>query len=158
MSRGGARIRSGPPPDEYSGRSFRRGFGLRPLDPSGYSGEAPPFPLSSPTARESAVWEEAWATPQACVWAEERWRWRTVATWVRWSVRMEDPDASAALGAVVARLADDIGMTSAGLKFNGWKIAEPQPALPSPSQGDPAVADIDAWLRGASARDRFAPR
>ena len=44
--------------------------------------------------------------------------------WVRWSVRMEDVEAGAALGNVVVRLADQIGMTPAGLKENGWKIAD----------------------------------
>jgi hypothetical protein len=43
--------------------------------------------------------------------------------WVRWSVRMEEPNAGASLGNVVVRLADQIGMTPAGLKDNGWRIA-----------------------------------
>jgi hypothetical protein len=69
------------------------------------------------------VWAEAWSTPQAAAWAVEPWRWRAVAMWVRWSVRMEAEDASAALGNVVIRYADQIGLTPAGLKENGWKIA-----------------------------------
>jgi hypothetical protein len=123
MARGGARNRSGPQPDENSLKSATRGVVFTALPAEGYTGPAPEFPLPSMTAREGQVWEQAWKTPQAAAWAMQPWRWRTVAMWVRWSVRMEDPDASAALGNVVVRFADQIGMTPAGLKENGWKIA-----------------------------------
>jgi hypothetical protein len=43
--------------------------------------------------------------------------------YVRWSVRMEDAEANAALVSQVIRLGDQIGMTPAGLKENGWQIA-----------------------------------
>lgn len=123
MSRGGARNRSGPQPDPNSARSDQRGYKLAALPAVGYDGEVPEWPLQIQSAREAEVWEEAWATPQACAWSTQWWRHRTVAMWVRWSVRMEDPEAPAALGNVVVRLADQIGMTPAGLKENGWAIA-----------------------------------
>ena len=124
MARGGARNRSGPQPDENSGRSDARDYKLTALPPEGFDGEAPGFPLPNMTDREAEVWAEAWTTPQACAWSLEPWRWRKVALWVRWSVRMEADDASAALGNVVVRFEDQIGLTPAGLKENGWKIAE----------------------------------
>jgi hypothetical protein len=124
MGHGGARNRSGPKPDEKSGRSERRGVVFTALPAGGFEGEIPDFPLPDALTREIAVWEEAWRTPQAAAWSVESWRWRAVAMWVRWSVRMEAEDASAALGQVVTRYADQIGMTPAGLKENGWKIAE----------------------------------
>lgn len=80
--------------------------------------------MPAPTDRELEVWAEAWRTPQAAAWSVQSWRWRAVAMWVRWSVRMEAEDASAALGNVVIRYADQIGLTPAGMKENGWKIAE----------------------------------
>lgn len=123
MTRGGARNRSGPQPDPSSGRSERRQVVLTALPAEGYDGPAPEFPLPAPAARELEVWEQAWGTPQAAAWSIEPWRHRTVAMWVRWSVRMEADDASAALGNVVVRFADQIGLTPAGLKENGWKIA-----------------------------------
>ncbi len=136
MARGGARNRSGPRPDENSLTSAARGVVLTALPPAGFDGEIPAFPLPRPKARERAVWEEVWRTPQACAWAAQPWRHRTVAMWVRWSVRMEAPDAPAALGNVVVRLADQIGLTPAGLKENGWKIApDDQAAAPSPASG-----------------------
>ena len=123
MGRGGARNRSGPQPDENSLKSARIGYSLTALPAQGYDGEIPEFPLPGLTTREGEVWLTAWRTPQAAAWSLEPWRLTTIAMWVRWSVRMEDPEASSALGNVVVRLADQVGMTPAGLKENGWKIA-----------------------------------
>lgn len=150
MTRGGSRNRSGPQPDPTSGRSDRRGFSLTALSPEGYSGEVPNFPLPLATDREVELWAWAWSTPQACAWSLEPWRWYTIAEWVRWSVKAEADDASAAVIAAKIRLADQIGMTPAGLKENGWKIAEPKPveAVPDPVA---SVTDIKSRLPRGSA-------
>ncbi len=121
MAQGGARNRSGPSVDPGSGRSDRRGLVLTSLQP--YVGEAPEFPLPDVSVRELEVWVEAWRSPQASAWAVELWRHRTVALWVRWSVRVEDPECGAGLVAQAIRLADQVGMTPAGLKENGWRVA-----------------------------------
>ena len=125
MARGGARNRSGPPPSEESGRSDQRGYSLTALPAEGFGGEAPEFPLPAPTTRELDVWTQAWTTPQACAWSmpSEAWRVRTVAMWVRLSVRCEAEDAGAALLGQLHRFADQIGMTTAGLAEMGWKVA-----------------------------------
>lgn len=143
MTRGGSRNRSGPQPVEGSRTSERKGFSLTALPPAGYDGEIPDFPLPDALSRELEVWKEAWSTPQACAWIDEPWRHRTVAMWVRWSVRMEADDASAALGNVVVRFADQIGLTPAGLKENGWKIADPAPveAVPDPVASVTSIKD-----------------
>jgi len=146
MARGGARNRSGPQPDENSLKTATKGVVFTALPAEGYDGEAPHFPLDDLTDRESVVWEQAWRTPQAAAWSMQRWRWRTVALWVRWSVRMEHPEASAALGNVVVRFADQIGMTPAGLKENGWKIATDEVAERRQQQATPGRT---------SSRDRF---
>ncbi len=139
MARGGPRNRAGRPFEEHSGRSERHGIVLTALPAGGYRGLVPEFPLPSASDHELDVWAQAWRTPQAVAWSTQPWRWRTVAMWVRWSVRMEDPKASAGLGQVVMRLADQIGLTPAGLKENGWKIAEPAPETASP----PRVSALD---------------
>ena len=125
MSSGGARNRSGPPPSEGSGRSDARGYSLTALPAEGYAGDVPDFPLPQVSSREFEVWEQAWRTPQACAWSmpSEAWRVRSVAMWVRLSVRAEDPEAGAALYAQLHRFADQIGMTTAGLAEMGWKVA-----------------------------------
>ena len=50
-------------------------------------------------------------------------RGRTVAMWVRLSVRCEDPGAPASLLAQLHRFADQVGLTTAGLAEMGWKVA-----------------------------------
>ena len=124
MASGGARNRSGPRPVEGSGRSEARGFSLTAL-PSSYSGPVPEWPLPEPSDRELVVWGEAWRLPQAAAWSlpSEAWRARTVAMWVRLSVRCEDPGAPASLLAQLHRFADQVGLTTAGLAEMGWKVA-----------------------------------
>ena len=147
MTKGGARNRSGPQKDPTSGRSDRLGVKLTALPAEGFRGEVPEFPLMKVTVfdeyyedkqrvkvpdegatesrweREVELWEWAWSTPQACAWANERWRWHSVAMWVRTSALCESADATAADKNSLHRFADQIGMTPAGLKENGWAIA-----------------------------------
>lgn len=125
MAHGGARNRSGPNADLNSSRSDYRGYSLTALPAEGFDGAVPVFPLPDPSERESALWEWAWRTPQAAAWSmpSERWRARTVALWVRLSVRCEEPDVPASLLGQLHRFADQIGMTTAGLAEMGWRVA-----------------------------------
>lgn len=122
MAGGGARNRSGPRPDPMSGASARKGLSYRTLDAAGYQGDAPEFPLPDQLAREAEVWAEVWRTPQAIAWATESWRWRIVAMYVRVAVACESPEVTAASLAQVHRFADQVGLTPAGLKENGWQV------------------------------------
>lgn len=155
MTRGGGRNRSGPQADPSSARSERRGFKLTALPAEGYQEEAPEFPLpqrevfkketdaegvtsmvfdkaatAKVAAREAALWAWAWTTPQACAWSmpSESWRLHTVAMWVRVHVLCEGSDATAADKGSLHRFADQIGMTPAGLRENGWAVAQDQVA------------------------------
>lgn len=148
MARGGARNRSGPPADPNSGRSERRGIKLSALPSEGYSGEAPDFPLPKMLRyrwefedkrrfqvldddatkmyreRELDVWSEIWAAPQGAAWATQPWRWSVVAEFCRLKTIVEgEPDANASLVSQLHRYRDQIGLTPAGLKENGWAIA-----------------------------------
>lgn len=153
MTRGGARNRSGPTTDPNSGRSDRRGYTLTALPAEGYQGPAPDFPLPSPTDRELEVWSATWTTPQACAWSlsSERWRIRTVAMWVRLSVRCEESDAPASLLAQLHRFADQIGMTTAGLAEMGWRVAVDETAE---RRADKEAGESDP-ARPGSSRDRM---
>lgn len=157
MAHGGARNRSGPAADPDSARSDRRSYKLTALPAEGFKGDAPEFPLPDPSDRESAVWAAAWRSPQACAWSlpSESWRQRTVALWVRTSVRCEDPEAPASLLAGLHRFADQIGMTTAGLAEMGWRVAvdeladkrddDVQPKAPSSSRSRlKAVPSVEA--------------
>ena len=145
MARGGARNRSGPKPDEKSGRSDARGYSLTALPAQGYDGQAPDFPLPNATDRELAVWAQVWTTPQACAWSlpSEAWRVPTVAMWVRVRVRCEEPDAGAALLGQLHRFADQIGMTTAGLAEMGWKVAVDETAAKRNETPPPAEQQSD---------------
>jgi hypothetical protein len=123
MPRGGARNRSGPQADPSSERSEQRGLQFRLLPREGFTGRVPAFPLPKPTPRERVVWREMWRTPQAAMWNVERWRMRTVGMYCRWTVRAEAPDATAATMTQTQRLGDQLGLTPAGLKENGWRLA-----------------------------------
>lgn len=146
MPKGGARNRSGPRPDENSGRSDARGVVFTALPAEGYKGEPPTFPLPQPTDREFELWASVWRTPQAVAWSVQPWRHYVVGQWVRWSVRAEARDATAAVVAAVIRFADQIGMTPAGLKENGWKVAVDETAAKRTAKAAP---------RRASARQRM---
>lgn len=146
MPSGGARNRSGPPPDPSSGRSDRRGLTLTALPAQGYRDEAPEFPLPGATDRELEVWTLLWRTPQACAWARQSWRWLNLADLVRLQVRGEARDASVAIATAVRQLRADFGLTPAGLIENGWAIAPDETA---------AKRAEKAPARKASSRDRM---
>lgn len=129
MPRGGARNRSGPPPDPNSGRSDRRGFKLTALPSEGFEGDPPDFPLPDASKRELDVWDALWATPQACAWSMQEWRWDQVADLVRLQVRAEAHDAPVNIATVVRQMRADLGLTPAGLKENGWAIAADEVAV-----------------------------
>lgn len=175
MASGGARNRSGPPPQEGSASSERRGYTLTALPAEGYQGEIPEFPLPKMPIRqwvqedkrrwqeidedsteafrerELQVWAEAWRSPQACAWSlpSEMWRIRTIALWVRLSVRCEDAEIGAAHLAQLHRFADQIGMTTAGLAEMGWKVAVDEVAEKAASRTAPAKPQ-ERRLRAAS--------
>lgn len=168
MTRGGSRNRSGPAPDPNSARSDSRGFKLTALPNGGYDGLPPEFPLSKRRVmrweqedkrryqvldedateivadREAELWEWAWRTPQACAWSMEPWRWQAVAMWVRTFVICESDEATAADKGSIHRFADQIGLTPAGLKENGWAIAADEVAAKRTEKVEPASGDKPA--------------
>lgn len=149
MGSGGARNRSGPAPDPRSGRSDRRGLVFTALPAAGWDGPVPAFPLPTRLVtrqvsdgpdrwvetdesatrrfaeRELELWEKMWRTPQAAAWAQpsEAWRLHSIAMWVRTAVICEGFEATAADKNSLHRFADQIGLTPAGLRENGWAVA-----------------------------------
>lgn len=170
----GGHARSGPPKDPNSLKSQKLGVVFTALPSEGYLGEVPEFPLpkrlvwnewvegsgrdrtkrrerddgatDSVHDRELTLWAWAWSTPQACAWAVEPWRWHSVAMWVRTFVICEGSEATAADKGSLHRFADDIGLSPAGLKGNGWEIARDETA---------AKRDGDKPAAQPSSRDRF---
>jgi hypothetical protein len=174
----GGHANSGPPPDPNSLKSARRGLTYVALPAAGYDGEIPPYPLPKVPVydiyfedkkrvkeldedatkdrfeRELELWAWAWRTPQAAMWAAEPWRQHPVALWVRTAAICEGSDATAADKNSLHRFADQIGLTPAGLAFNGWKIAADQlaekRAEKAPAPSAPSARDRMKALRGAA--------
>lgn len=123
MTSGGARNRSGPQADPNSERSQQRGLSYKLLPREGFTGRVPAFPLPKPTPRERAVWRELWRTPQAAMWNVERYRMLTIGHYCRLLVRCEDPEAPAALFGQLHRYVDQLGISPAGMRENGWRLS-----------------------------------
>jgi hypothetical protein len=144
MSRGGARNRSGPQKDPMSARSARAGFTLTAL-PQVYDGPVPPLEPYLPGAsdRHKRVWFQLWTTPQANAWSRESWRWPIVADLVRYTVLGESDDAPVSVATAKRQLRDDLGLSAAGLKANGWAIAVDELAAWRDSAVDDEIEDDD---------------
>src|SRR5690606_10612763 len=95
MPKGGARTRSGPPPDPNALRRARDASEWTVLPAAGRQGPPPEWPLPTSSRRERDVWAELWTRPQAVVWERQR-QHHEVALYVRRLVEAE------ARGAVVA--------------------------------------------------------
>ena len=153
MPSGGARNRSGPPADPTSRTSERKGYTLTSLPREGYDGEVPDIKDFSPrpTLREQAIWAQLWSTPQACAWSTESWRWPIVADLARYMRKAEAKDAAGWLATAIRQLRDDLGLSHAGMRQHGWKLADIGPAAkPATKKAATNVTDIKSRLgRGA---------
>ena len=151
MASGGARNRSGPQADPKSARSANRGLAFDELPSEGRKGEPPlEWPLGRPAVfierfengkpvkeldeeataereeQEQALWAQVWTYPQAVAWEREPWRWNIVALWVRTFLVCAGPEAKAADKSSLHRFGDQLGLTPAGLRENGWQIVRDQ--------------------------------
>ncbi|GAA1453452.1 hypothetical protein GCM10009618_14940 [Nesterenkonia lacusekhoensis] len=81
-------------------------------------------PVASEERKEAelSLWEQVWTYPQAVAWEREPWRWNIVAMWCRTFLTASGPEAKAADKTALHRFGDQLGLTPAGLKENGWQI------------------------------------
>lgn len=148
MSSGGARSRSGPPPDPNALRRDRKSDGEWTVLPAeGRAGDPPAWPLTDATARELELWVGLWAKPQAVQW-ERLGQATEVALYVRRLAEAEERGSATSLTTLVRQLADALGLTIPGLRVNRWKIATDQVAERREVKAARAPAR-------KSARDRF---
>lgn len=144
MAQGGARARSGPPPDP---NALRRD---RPSDKAGWltlhprTGDAPAWPLTESTKREDAMWARLWLTPQASQWEALGLR-DEVAAYVRVFCEATEKDASPALRTLMLRQMEGLGLSAAGLARLRWRIAPADAPEAKPTNGS----------RRTSTRSRF---
>jgi hypothetical protein len=148
----GGHSRSGPAPDPTSLRSAASGSSggwARMTEPP----ETPPaWPLGTPTDAEAALWADVWRRPAASLW-ERFGLARDAATYTRTVLAFETGGhANAALGGLVQRMADQLGLTVAGAARNRWSW--PAPAAGTPSRA--AVVPLSGvGGRPGGSRDRW---
>lgn len=147
MTRGGARVRSGPAANPNSLRQQRNQGDWISLPASGRSAPAPAWPLTRPSTRERTLWARLWSRPQAIMW-EQLGLDMEVAMHVRTLVRAEDPGAPMDARKVIAAQGNSLGLTVGGLSSNRWRIVDDAVAAPAePAAGEPESIE--------SARERF---
>jgi len=144
MTRGGARIRSGPPADPNALRRERDKAEWIHL-PGSAEAEAPAWPLIRATKRERVLWDREWRRPQALMW--RRFDQVTeVAIYVRTLREAERPGAAVSLRTLLRQQMDALGLTGPGLRSLRWIIdmEEPSPDVQRPAR-----------TATASAKERF---
>lgn len=144
MASGGARARSGPPPDPSALRRERDREGWVTLPAEGRKGRAPAWPLSKATAAERTLWTREWKRPQAVMW-EALGLEVEVAIYVRTVVEASARGAAANLRTLVRQQQEALGLSVPGLARNRWRIGTPAPEQETARRA-PA---------GRSARERF---
>lgn len=147
MPKGGARSRSGPPPDPNALRRDRDSGDWTTLDPAGRQGDPPEWPLDGQRAREAVLWSEVWAYPQAAMWERDHHE-HAVALYVRSLNDLESDDPPATLLAQVRQYGTELGLTPSGMARNRWKIGRQAlvgvPSAPSRTQPDPSRRRLQA--------------
>lgn len=133
MPKGGARTRSGPPPDPNSLTSADGEWTILPA--SGRPGPPPKWPLPAPMvpskdgpevleeiqARELEVWAGLWSLPQAIEW-ERLHQEHLVGLYVRRLVEAEVVASSVSLSTLVRQLADELSLTTGGMLRNRLRV------------------------------------
>lgn len=122
MAQGGARARSGPPPDPNALRRNRDKSEWTTLPAEGRKGSAPKWPLTEQSDREGELWRREWRRPQAIMW-ERNGQEVEVALYVRRLAAAEKPDAPVTLGQLVRQLQETLGLSLPGMHRNRWKVA-----------------------------------
>jgi len=144
MAKGGARARSGPPPDPAALRRDRDtdAAGWTNLPAEGRKGDPPSWPLTRATKRETTLWAREWRRPQAVMW-ERNGQELEVALYVRSLAAAEKTDAPVNARTLVKQQQEALGLSIPGLARNRWRIvADQAPAAPT-------------RRTGKSARERF---
>lgn len=81
----------------------------------------PEWPLVDVGAREEALWVKLWTRPQALMW-HQLMLFEEVALYVRYLVEAERVDAPASVRTLVKQHQELLGLSTAGLLRNHWRI------------------------------------
>lgn len=153
MTSGGARARSGPPPDRNARRNRTTDHGgWIHLPAEGREGDAPDWPLSRPTKFERERWTAEWLRPQAIMWERRGWEVQ-VALYVRTLRVATGPKASATSTSSLLRQMVNLGLTEDGLARNRWIIDDaPAEVAPRRASSSSAKERLSVITGGGDAR------
>lgn len=144
MASGGARSRSGPPPDPNALRRDRKDDADWLTLPAGVREDEPPeWPLAGCTAREAELWAKMWAKPQGHAWEKLGLEFE-VGLMVRRMAEAELPASHTSTGTLVRQMMDSLGLTVPGMRSNRWKLAD-----------DELAEKREETAPAGSSRDRF---
>lgn len=121
MAKGGARARSGPPPDPDSLTQADGEWTILPA--AGREGDAPAWPLAAALERELDIWVDEWSRPQAIMW-ERQGQELEVALYVRSLVTAEAHNAPTNTRTLVRQQMEALGISVPGMLRNRWRIEE----------------------------------
>ena len=107
--------------------------GPRKLPAEGRKGVPPRWPLpDKATLRETALWKDLWATPQAVAWEQLGWT-RTVARYARIALLAEACDKDFLPEA--RQLEDRLGLTPRAMRILLWEISSDEVAEKRETKG-----------------------
>lgn len=148
MTSGGARARSGPPPDPNALRRDRKSDAAEwiHLPASGREGRAPRWPLPTTMPIDARrLWRELWRRPEALMWEAHRSEVQ-VALYVLAVLAAEHPRATAADRKAALSYMDDLGLSEGGRARNRWVIDAETTQQVTPTD-DPDRASAKARFR-----------
>lgn len=151
MASGGARARSGPPPDPNALRRDRDASEWERF-PASRSVDAPAWPLTRATKRELVLWAQMWTRGEANAWDAYDMAVE-VAMYVRNLRESERPGATATLRNLLMRQMDSLGLTVGGKAKNRWIIAADGATTPPTATDQPRRPSV-----GPSAKERLVGR
>lgn len=129
MPKGGARIRSGPPPDPSALVHGDMGEWTR-LSSVPVEVAAPAFPLVDETERESVLWTTLWRLPQSRIWRQNAQELE-VALHVRTFADAEKVEATTSMRTLVRQRMDSLLLTIPALRAAKILIVEAAPVAAS---------------------------
>lgn len=152
---GGARARSGPPPDPNALRRNRDGKDWTTLPAAGRLGPAPEWPDSvpEPSPAELIHWRTLWATPQALVWEADR-AFDAVALYTRIYCEAMEHSGPGNARTLARQMQGELLLNPAAMLSARYVIAgtNEAAAIEAAVGAEATVSDI---TRPPSARDRF---
>ena len=152
MTRGGARSRSGPPPDPNALRRARKNDpAWTKIPAAGREKPAPEWPLVTPSERELALWEAWWAEPVAVLW-EESHSLHYVAFTVRMFAEAEQPKARTEDRKSLNQMMANLYLTpDSQLRARILIVPDDDTETPVAADDTPAnVTDLTDWLAGGA--------